>query len=201
MIEIKPTLFVFAGNNGSGKSTMRSIIGEKIGIETSIDPDSLTRKYRRFNAKNPEFQAGKEAINLINKYIVERKSFAMETTLSGKIATKQIKNAKNKGFEIIMFFFALNDINLNIERVRQRVMSGGHNIPKEDIIRREKRVKRNLLNIICFLDQLIVLDNSKNQARMVINYKHNANCFFIDPLPTWAKEVQETIKKIKTRHQ
>lgn len=33
----QPTMFVFAGNNGSGKSTIRNLIVEKIGIEINID--------------------------------------------------------------------------------------------------------------------------------------------------------------------
>lgn len=196
MIEKYPTLFIFAGNNGSGKSTMRNLIGEKIGIETSIDPDSLTRKYRRYNMKNPEFHAGREAINSINRYINEGKSFSMETTLSGKRAMKQIKRAKNKGFELILFFVGLDGVDLNIRRVRQRVKSGGHHIPEEDIIRREERVTKNLLSIMPLLDQIIVLDNTEGQAKMIINFRNNIDYYSIDELPSWAEIIDESIEKL-----
>lgn len=85
-------MFIFAGNNGSGKSTIRNLIAEKIGIETNIDPDSIARKYKE---ANKEMQAGKEAITLINDCIKNCRSFSMETTMSGKLSIKQMKRAKS----------------------------------------------------------------------------------------------------------
>ncbi|MEZ0117768.1 UNVERIFIED_ORG: putative ABC-type ATPase [Heyndrickxia coagulans] len=35
-----PVFYVFAGNNGSGKSTIRNLIIDKIGIDINIDPDN-----------------------------------------------------------------------------------------------------------------------------------------------------------------
>jgi len=193
VINEKPTLFVFAGNNGSGKSTLRNLIGEKIGIKTSIDPDSLTRKHQRFNVKSPEIQAGKEAITLIRTYIADGNSFSMETTLSGKTSLRQIKNASKNGFEVIMFFIGLDHVDLNIARVKQRVKSGGHHIPEKDIIRREERVKRNLLKIISYLDQIIVLDNTEEQAEMIMNFKNNSIYYAAKELPPWAKDIKKEL--------
>lgn len=33
------TMFVFAGNNGSGKSTIRNLIVDRLGVSVNIDPD------------------------------------------------------------------------------------------------------------------------------------------------------------------
>lgn len=40
----EPMFYVFAGNNGSGKSTIRNLIIDKIGIEINIDPDAIARR-------------------------------------------------------------------------------------------------------------------------------------------------------------
>ncbi|MEC0125538.1 hypothetical protein [Paenibacillus pabuli] len=45
------TMFVFAGNNGSGKSTIRNLIIDRIGTNVNIDPDALAR---RINSPFPE---------------------------------------------------------------------------------------------------------------------------------------------------
>ncbi|WP_255584765.1 hypothetical protein [Virgibacillus saliphilus] len=37
----QPILFVFAGNNGSGKSTIRNLIIDNIGVDINIDADSI----------------------------------------------------------------------------------------------------------------------------------------------------------------
>lgn len=36
-------MLVFAGNNGSGKSTIRNLIIDRLGVSVNIDPDSLAR--------------------------------------------------------------------------------------------------------------------------------------------------------------
>ncbi|EBK2060150.1 hypothetical protein AAL85_25535, partial [Salmonella enterica subsp. enterica serovar Typhi] len=38
-----PIMYVFAGNNGSGKSTIRNLIADQLGISVNIDPDALAR--------------------------------------------------------------------------------------------------------------------------------------------------------------
>ncbi|MGY4689614.1 hypothetical protein [Salibacterium sp. K-3] len=60
----RPVFFVFAGNNGSGKSTFRNLIIDKIGIDINIDADAVAR---RLDSENPEAKrvaAGKEVIKL-----------------------------------------------------------------------------------------------------------------------------------------
>ncbi|GAB3058428.1 hypothetical protein GCM10027286_22570 [Virgibacillus ainsalahensis] len=52
---------MFAGNNGSGKSTFRHLIIDKIGVDINIDADAIAR---RLDPENPEAErvtAGKEA--------------------------------------------------------------------------------------------------------------------------------------------
>ena len=43
MYESTPIMYVFAGNNGSGKSTIRNLIVDRLGISVNIDPDALAR--------------------------------------------------------------------------------------------------------------------------------------------------------------
>src|SRR5699024_337573 len=50
-----PTMYVFAGNNGSGKSTIRNLLIDKLGIEINIDADSIARRLnpKAFRSKLP----------------------------------------------------------------------------------------------------------------------------------------------------
>ncbi|WP_338325893.1 hypothetical protein [Paenibacillus luteus] len=43
MYEWTPIMYVFAGNNGSGKRTIRNLIVDQLGISMNIDPDALVR--------------------------------------------------------------------------------------------------------------------------------------------------------------
>ncbi len=56
------TMFVFAGNNGSGKSTIRNLIVDRLGVSVNIDPDALSHKINNGHPQNSKVSAGKEAL-------------------------------------------------------------------------------------------------------------------------------------------
>src|SRR4051794_8686869 len=78
----KPMFFVFAGNNGSGKSTFRNLIIDKMGVEINIDPDAIARKIDPINPETKRIATGKEVIKSVNDYMNEGKDFSIETTLA-----------------------------------------------------------------------------------------------------------------------
>lgn len=110
-----PIMYVFAGNNGSGKSTIRNLIIDRLGISVNIDPDALARGIDPEYPERRRISAGKEAIRLARNCINFGTDFSIETTLAGGNAIRLIRDAKAKGFEISMFYVGLGDYQLNIE--------------------------------------------------------------------------------------
>lgn len=49
-----------------------------------------------------------------------------------------MQEAKEAGFTVGLYYVALDSVETNVERVRQRVLKGGHDIPEENIRRRHK---------------------------------------------------------------
>ncbi|SFM10306.1 zeta toxin family protein [Salibacterium qingdaonense] len=191
----RPVFFVFAGNNGSGKSTFRNLIIDKIGLDINIDADAVAR---RLDTKNPEAKriaAGKEVIKSVKEYMKEGKDFSIETTLAGKNALRQIKAAKENGYEVTMFYIALSHVNQNIERVAMRVKNGGHHIPAEDIFRREKTSLKHLYECAVLIDNLILIDNSNDNGESVLEINKGKISFEVDRLPEWALPVWEQFQK------
>ncbi|WP_307346282.1 zeta toxin family protein [Metabacillus malikii] len=191
----KPIFFVFAGNNGSGKSTLRSLIIDKIGVDINIDPDAIARRIDPENPEKNRISAGKEVIRSVNKYIKEGKDFSIETTLAGKNAIKQMQKAKEMGFEITMFYVALNNVQQNIERVAMRVKNGGHHIPTEDIRRRNNTSFKHLYNYANMIDNLILIDNSEDVGEIVLEVINGIITFEVINLPQWSLPVREQFKK------
>ena len=67
-------------------------------------------------------------------------------------------------------------MDLAIARVRQRVASGGHNIPEETIIRRYYRGKKNLIQSYLALCQTwIIYDNSTFPSQLIAEKGINQN--------------------------
>ena len=104
----------------------------------------------------------------INQLLVQNVDFAIETTLTTLSYQKTIELAKLGNYNITLLFFWLNDVNLAIERVKSRVLDGGHNIPEEVIIRRYYRGVSNLIHIFLKLsDYWLVIDNSKRTFALI----------------------------------
>lgn len=62
-------------------------------------------------------------------------SFAFETTLSGRGYLKDIRDWRQQGYVVKLFFLSVTSPEEAIARVAARVAQGGHHVP-EDIVRR-----------------------------------------------------------------
>jgi predicted ABC-type ATPase len=110
--------------------------------------------------------------------IRERADFAFESTLSTKSYTKTIQKAKENGYLITMLFFWLDSTELAIERVKIRVQEGGHDIPKDVIIRRYKSGLRNLFNLyIPICDYWMIFNNSTGRSELVADGQLKGDIF------------------------
>ncbi|WP_314584984.1 zeta toxin family protein [Paenibacillus terrigena] len=200
MNETNATMFVFAGNNGSGKSTIRNLIVDRLGISVNIDPDALARRIDQQNPEKYKVTAGKEAIKLARECIRNKRDFTVETTLAGGNVIRQMRDAKENGFETIMFYVGLGDIRLNIERVATRVKNGGHHIESEDIIRRSVTSMENLLAHLNLIDHLIVIDNSKADGEIVLEADKEFIKYHQSVLPEWIESIDRHLKNRINNH-
>ncbi len=104
----------------------------------------------------------------IEKCIKESKTFAFETTLSGLSYVKKIKQWKQLGYKIILYYFSLPSVEMAIDRVRYRVEQGGHNIPEQDIRRRFERSQINLEDIFKpMVDTWVIFDTSSSRPELI----------------------------------
>ncbi|MBO9608896.1 MAG: zeta toxin family protein [Paenibacillaceae bacterium] len=195
MSESSAVMYVFAGNNGSGKSTIRNLIVDRLGVSINIDPDSIARAIDPDQPELHKVTAGKEAIRLARDCIEKNRDFSIESTLAGGNAVRLMQQAKTNGFEVTMFYVGLGDYRLNIERVAVRVRNGGHHIPTEDIIRRNETSMQNLLNHLDIIDYLIVIDNSDASGVIMLEAEHKRVKYRHDPLPVW---VEAIVKQLNT---
>lgn len=191
MTENKPSMYVFAGNNGSGKSTLRSLIADKMGISINIDPDAIARRLDPIHPELQRISAGKEVIRTVKQYLKEGKDFSIETTLAGQNAIKQIKKAKELGYEINLIYVALNNVHQNIERVGMRVKNGGHDIPTKDIIRRNITSFENLYKNMHLVDHIMLIDNTVDGGRIVLEVNNSVINYKSQNFPKWGIPVWE----------
>jgi predicted ABC-type ATPase len=76
--------------------------------------------------------------------------------------------AQEKGYNVTLLFFWLQNVELAIERVRIRVQEGGHNIETEIIRRRYVNGIKNLFNIyLPIADEVMIFDNSEIKNELI----------------------------------
>jgi predicted ABC-type ATPase len=93
-----------------------------------------------------------------------------------------------------MFYVALSSVEQNIERVAMRVKNGGHNIPTEDILRRNTTSFAHLYEYVTMIDNLILIDNSKDDGELVLEINNGAITFEAPILPEWVTPVINQFK-------
>lgn len=126
-----------------------------------VNADEIAKGLSPFQPETVSFNAGRIMLERINQLLEQAVDFAIETTLTTLSYQKTIEIAKAKGYVVRLLFFWLNDVNLAIERVKVRVLEGGHNIPEQVIIRRYSKGIRNLTRVFVNLcDYWLVIDNS-----------------------------------------
>ncbi len=97
--------------------------------------DEIARGLSPFQPDKAAIDAGRLMLIRIEDLIAKNEDFAFETTLSTKSYANTVKKAQKKGYFVTLVYFWLNSPELAIERVKERVLEGGHDIP-EDVIRR-----------------------------------------------------------------
>lgn len=164
-----PNIYIIAGCNGAGKTTASfTVLPEMLDCKEFVNADEIAKGLSPFQPETVSFHAGRIMLERINELIDLEVDFAFETTLTTISYKNTIELARGKGYKVTLLFFWLNDTKLAIERVAIRVSEGGHNIPKDVIIRRYFKGLANLTNIfIAICDYWIVIDNSNSPYQFI----------------------------------
>lgn len=132
----RPCIYVVAGTNGAGKS---SVVGAAIiecGLSIS-NPDEIARGLRVANASLSQADANIEAWSQgtarLREAIGSRLTYAFETTLGGTTIAALLGQALAAGIDVRMWYVGLATADLHISRVKARVARGGHDIPSDKI--------------------------------------------------------------------
>lgn len=131
------TYTIFAGVNGAGKTSIyESVYYKNNKHEKRINTDEMVAKIGSWKDCNLQIKCAREAVKLIDNYINNDISFNQETTLTGKSIVRNIKKAKQKGFYVVMNYIGVDSSSIAKERVKIRILKGGHGIDEETIERR-----------------------------------------------------------------
>jgi predicted ABC-type ATPase len=187
-----PNVYIISGANGSGKTTTaKQILPYFLNVYEYLNADEIAAGLSPFRPESVAIQAGKLMLKRLNYFVEHQTDFAFETTLSGLNYLRFLKKCQIHSYQINLIYFWLHNPDLAIARVRQRVASGGHNIPEETIIRRYYRGQRNLIQSYLALCQTwIIYDNSTFPSQLVATYNPEQQ------ITLYQAEIWEQIQRI-----
>lgn len=170
-----PSLYIIGGANGSGKTTVSmSLLPNSLGCFEYVNADAIAAGLSPLNPESMAIEAGRLMIQRLRTLSNSGSDFAFETTLAARTFAPFIIDCKTKGYMINLIYFWLQSVDLAVERVAQRVASGGHSIPEDVIRRRYERGRFNLISLYLPLcDRWIIYDNSTNDARLIAEYNYS----------------------------
>ncbi len=135
-----------------------------------LNPDLIAAGFGPADPEKSSFQAGRVLLTDIKNKIQKGESFAFESTLSGLTYAALLQEAKNQGYQIIIYFVFLNKMKLNLARIQTRVLQGGHDIPSHTVRRRHLRCFENFWNIYRpIAEEWSLLDNSNSRPKFILN--------------------------------
>jgi len=191
MADKKPTMFILAGANGSGKSSLYET-KIKPGISAPfINADIIQRD----ELKNPDPTASYEAAQIAaqrrKQYLAEKKSFVTETVFSHESKLKLVTDAQEAGFKVALYHVGLRSADLNVTRVGNRVKAGGHDVPEDKIRARRERGEKLIAEAVKLADHAFVYDNSKygKQPTLGIEFERGNIVGVGDSVTEWQREI------------
>lgn len=175
-----PTLYVVAGPNGCGKSTLTRIIRFS-GTEV-IDPDAIARDM----VSGTLGQAGREALRRRHAALGAGRMHLVETTLAGFGALRHIEAARTNGYRIELYYVCVDSPDLALDRIQTRVASGGHDVSEQEVRRRFARSLDNLPAAIARSDLVRLYDNTNpDEPHFEVAARSGSAWWIAEFLPDW----------------
>ncbi len=207
-----PNIYVFAGVNGAGKSSIAGAAFRNNGTDY-YNPDEAARALKVANPGLDQTQANSAAWHrgrdFLERAIAGGLNFAFETTLGASTIPRLLIDAARQGIAVHVWYAGLATPELHIARVKARVARGGHDIPEQTIRRRFEHSRLNLIQMLPVLAALRIYDNSfeadpaagKTPAPVLVLHMEQGR--IINPqdlphVPDWAKPIAAAAMKIAT---
>lgn len=189
------TIYIIAGCNGAGKTTASfTILPDILDCREFVNADEIARGLSPFQPESVSFEAGRIMLKRISDLMNEGKNFAFETTLATKSYKERVEFAQAMGYNVVLLFFWLRNVELAKERVKTRVLEGGHNVEEMVIERRYYRGIVNLFDLFLPLsDEAMVFDNSEGLPILIAEKSQRESSLTINN--------QELFKKLKEQYE
>lgn len=157
-----PNVYLIGGCNGAGKTTIvLTMLPRYLDCHEFVNADLIAAGLSPFRVESVALQAGRLMLRRINMLRDAGVDFGFESTLASRSFGLFLKSCQQRGYAVHLLYIRLNHVELAIERVANRVLEGGHNIPEGIIRRRYAAGRKNFRELYLPLaDEWRIFDNT-----------------------------------------
>jgi len=172
-----PIVLVFAGPNGSGKTTVTRGLPT---FGTYVNADDIKAEHNL-----TDLEAAQQAELLRNALLDKRADFSFETVLSTERNLLLLEKAKSLGYEVQCVYVLTCNENINVARVKARHASGGHDVPEDKIRMRYHRALALIPRLLNVCNKMMIYDNS---VKPTLIFRKENGLVEIYPNNLWSDE-------------
>jgi predicted ABC-type ATPase len=150
------------------------VIRENVIVKNSIDTSSYNSYHFAIIADFIRYEL-----------IKNKKSFSFETVFSHPSKLKLIDLAHRNNFKVYLYFIGTQTPKMNVERVKDRVLKGGHLVDSGKIEQRYFLTMDLLIEMIKKADQTFLWDNSGSKHDYIGGISDGILDLKITNIPNW----------------
>ena len=186
---------IVAGPNGSGKTTTTEqlLLNEWGADSLYINPDNIAREiFGDWNSADAVLKAAQKATQQRYQCLENGQDFVFETVFSSVEKMDYIRKAKDAGFFIRIFYVCTESPLININRIAQRYLNGGHEVPISKVISRYYSSLKNISKAIEIADRIYLYDNSieNKESRLILRTADGKIAKrYTDHIPDWVMAI------------
>lgn len=98
----------------------------------------------------------------------EGRTFTFETVMSSRDKVDFMREARESGYRVYLYFVATDDPAINVDRVRRRVKLGGHPVPARKVRERYDRSIALMAEACGVAHRAYVFDNSGAEHKLLV---------------------------------
>ncbi len=179
-------LDLVVGPNGAGKSTFIAFtLSPLLPRSFVVNADEIARQRWPDDPASHAYEAAEIAAETRAKLIELCRSFIAETVFSHPSKLDLIRSARGEGFTVALHALFVPE-DLAVERVRHRVLAGGHQVPEAKIRQRHRRLGALVADAVALSNIATVYDNSRLRGPRVVAQMSGGEVVGSPDWPEWA---------------
>lgn len=158
-----PRLRLIAGPNGSGKTTLTDELRKTYDVPLGqyTNPDEIEKSLTSI----PDLLQRSQLAQKISKdqrdiWLKSCISHSYESVMSHPSHLDYIRQANKYGFRTYLYYVCISEPEINLDRVDERVISGGHPVPRDKILNRYNRSLGHLFDMASLCRRVYFFDNT-----------------------------------------